>query len=81
MHNRQWLENVIKNRKDVQITYPLLVLIGEHDIPLSHQLVKDWHEKLPSVKVEMIEGAGHCANMDKVDEFNQLLFSFLQDCK
>lgn len=53
------------------------MLIGEHDIPLAYQLVKDWHQKSPSVKVEIIKGAGHCANMDKVDEFNQSLFSFL----
>lgn len=75
----QGLENVVKNRKNIKIDYPLLILVGEHDIPLAHQMVKNWHQKLPKVKVEIIEGAGHCANIDKADEFNFLLSDFLND--
>lgn len=74
----QGLANVIQNRKDVKFVYPLLILTGEHDIPLAHQMVKDWNEKLSTKTSQIIQGAGHCAHIDKSEEFNKIVVEFIE---
>ena len=34
-------------------------------------------KKIPGARLEVIDGAGHAANMEKPDEFNATLLDFL----
>ncbi|HEY9124831.1 MAG TPA: alpha/beta hydrolase [Bacteroidales bacterium] len=69
---------ILKNREDVKHEYPLMIMVGEKDINLAHNINNQWHEEDPDAKYCIIEGAGHCANMDNPDEFNKTLLKFLK---
>ena len=71
------LENVIKDRKDYKITYPLMVLTGEKDTLLAHNAALRWKKSDSRIHHKVISSAGHCANMDNADEFNKVLSEFL----
>ena len=58
------------------IDVPTLVIVGSEDKPFlgsSEYMAK----KISGAKLVKIEGAGHAANMEKPDEFNAALLSFL----
>jgi pimeloyl-ACP methyl ester carboxylesterase len=56
---------------------PLLILTGEHDLPILLSHAQDWQEREPNARAQVIPAAGHCANMDNPGEFNQALMDFL----
>ncbi|MDE6867831.1 MAG: alpha/beta hydrolase [Clostridia bacterium] len=64
-----------KNRK-----YELLVGCGEHDIPMEIEIVNEWAESENCAKA-ILQGAGHCANMDVPGKFNACLENFWQKCR
>lgn len=74
----QGLQNVIKDRKNVSPQYPTLILIGESDIELSKKMAKEWHDEINNSKYFMIENAGHCANIDNPNKFNELVNNFIK---
>lgn len=55
--------------------YKLLVGCGEHDIPMEIEIVNEWAAEEDCDKV-ILQGAGHCANMDVPNEFNACLENF-----
>lgn len=57
--------------------YPLLIGCGEHDVPMAHAAVNMWKETESRAEVAVIPGAGHCANMDVPERFNQTLMEFM----
>lgn len=57
---------------------PLLIVVGDHDQKVILENAKDWHKREAKTSFEVISGAGHCANMDNPEEFNQRLLLFLQ---
>ena len=71
------LDKLIANRPNVKRNYPLLVLSGEKDIELAVNLTKQWHENDPESQIYIIENAGHCANMDNAEKFNEKLMEFI----
>jgi len=70
------LDMLIENR-EVQRTYPLLILSGEKDNELALKMAKQWHEDEPENEFYVIEQAGHCANMDNAEDFNKILINFI----
>ena len=74
----QGLQNVIKERKSLKPQYPTLILAGEFDIDLAKKMAKEWHSEIDNSKYFMIENAGHCANIDKPDEFNKTVKEFIE---
>ena len=56
--------------------YPLLVGCGEHDLPLELKAVEAWAQAEPGCQTLVLEGAGHCANMDVPQRFNEALDRF-----
>ena len=72
------LSNVMQERKNIELKYPLLILSGEKDIELVQRLGKRWHDSEPTSKYHLIRDAGHCANMDNPDEFNSTLMAFIK---
>lgn len=57
-------------------TYPLLIGCGEKDIPMEKTAVEQWKEREPEATVVILEGAGHCVNMDAPARFRKLLEDF-----
>lgn len=73
----QGLSKVVKDREQPEIDYPTLILTAEHDIDLAKRMAEQWHSKTENSKYFLIEGAGHCANVDRPKEFNTVLKGFL----
>lgn len=74
------LQNLINKFPNKQRQYRLLVGCGEHDIPTEIDIVNEWAEKEHCEKI-IIQGAGHCVNMDKSNEFNSQLEDFISSKK
>lgn len=75
------LSNVLQKRDNIKISYPLLIMNGEDDNALAKKSSKEWHNSEPGSKYLIIENAGHCANMDNSDKFNDLLMDFIKQRK
>lgn len=69
------LQNLVNKFPKKKREYKLLIGCGEHDIPMEIDIVNEWAEKENCEKV-ILQGAGHCANMDKPKEFNACLEDF-----
>ena len=70
------LDKLIEDRT-IERNYPLLILSGEKDNELAIKMAKQWHEEEQKSKIFIIENAGHCANMDNAESFNNILMNFL----
>lgn len=57
---------------------PLLIVVGEHDLPIILSNAQAWQKRQPHSHLRHIPGAGHCANMDNPVEFNRVLAEFIQ---
>ncbi len=56
---------------------PLLILVGEHDQVIIVQAASQWQQQQPTAGYHVLPNAGHCANMDNPQLFNQLVLDFL----
>ncbi|MBO9596474.1 MAG: alpha/beta hydrolase [Cohnella sp.] len=63
--------------KDTAVAYPLFIMAGEHDLPLALETAEEWHAVEPNSELDVIAGAGHCANADKPEAFNERMLTFL----
>jgi pimeloyl-ACP methyl ester carboxylesterase len=70
------LDSIIEERPNIQRKYPLLILVGEKDLPLAISSAKRWHDDNPDSRFHIVENAGHCANMDNAERFNSILMEF-----
>lgn len=59
------------------LSQPLLIIAGEHDLPIVFSNSQKWHEQEPNSQFVVIPKAGHCANMDNAPEFNRVLGAFI----
>ncbi len=73
------LGNVLKQRDNITRNFPLLILSGDNDIELARRMSEKWHNNEPTSKFQIIQNAGHCANMDNADEFNRIVMGFIKD--
>ncbi len=69
------LQNLVNKYQSKQRRYPLLVGCGEYDIPAEIEIVNEWSARENCDKV-ILQGAGHCANMDNPTEFNNIIENF-----
>ena len=74
------LKKLVNKYPKKQRHYKLLVGCGEQDIPMEIEIVNEWAACENCDKV-ILQGAGHCANMDKPEEFNMCLENFLLKCR
>ncbi|MFC0274775.1 alpha/beta fold hydrolase [Metabacillus herbersteinensis] len=75
------LQHIVKERKEVQSTTPILLVCGDQDQEIIRESTIIWNDKDPQSKFILIKNAGHCANMDNPDRFNSTVKSFLQSQK
>ncbi len=71
------LRQVLEKRNAVLQAYPLFIINGEYDLPLSLRMSRKWQEATPHSRYCIIRGGGHCANMDCPEEFNRQVFDFI----
>jgi pimeloyl-ACP methyl ester carboxylesterase len=60
-----------------QITVPSLIVVGREDAFTPVRLSEEMHRALPGSRLEIIEDSGHMTNLERPDEFNAILGSFL----
>ena len=75
------MDKIVAERENIERTYPLLILIGDKDIDLAKKAAIQWHEEDTASRFQTIENSGHCANMDNSEEFNRMLFEFIDESK
>jgi 3-oxoadipate enol-lactonase len=56
-----------------QIRVPTLILVGDQDLITPPELSDELARLIPNARVQVIEEAGHIANLEKPTEFNQAL--------
>jgi 3-oxoadipate enol-lactonase len=59
-----------------RLTLPVLVLVGERDGP-NRRLSQELAERLPNAELRIVPGAGHVANVDAPEAFNEALREYL----
>ncbi|HJQ20796.1 MAG TPA: alpha/beta fold hydrolase [Gemmatimonadaceae bacterium] len=59
------------------IDVPTLVVVGEEDVPTPVKEARALHEHIPGSRLEIIEHAGHLANLERPAAFNHVLTEFL----
>jgi len=60
-----------------EITAPVLIINGTHDIAVPAQYAKEAAQRIPNAKLALIDNAGHWTQRDKPTEFHRLLLDFL----
>ncbi len=73
------LQKVVQPRKNIKRDYPLLLICGEYDQELVKKTAGKWRESDPDTEFHIIKNAGHCANMDKAPEFNEIVMDFIKE--
>jgi 3-oxoadipate enol-lactonase len=61
------------------IQEPALVLCGAEDKVTPPALSRELASLIPQARLELIEGAGHIANLEKPDEFNRVVEEFIRE--
>jgi 3-oxoadipate enol-lactonase len=67
----------ILEKKPRTLPQPLLIVTGEHDLPIILSNAQNWQKREPNARLQFIPNAGHCANMDNPTVFNRVLKAFL----
>jgi pimeloyl-ACP methyl ester carboxylesterase len=62
-----------------QLDIPTLIVWGREDASLPVRCAEEMHRLMPESRLEILDKAGHLANFDRADEFNELVTSFLND--
>jgi 3-oxoadipate enol-lactonase len=63
-----------------ELTMPLLVMVGEHDIPDFVQMTELICRQVPHAQQYIVPGVGHMANMEAPKKVTKALLEFL-DCE
>ena len=61
-----------------RIAIPTLCLAGEHDRNASPAVMRRMAERIAGARYQCLDGAGHLANMERPDLFNNAVLQFLQ---
>jgi len=71
------LEDEIRELGKLDI--PTLIIWGREDVSVLIQCGHSMHQLMPKSKPEILDNAGHLANFDQADQFNDLVIDFLND--
>lgn len=61
-----------------KITAPVCLIWGKQDNVTPPEVADDMHKSLPNSSLYWIDKCGHAAMMEKPEEFNQILYDWLQ---
>lgn len=62
-----------------RLQIPVLIVVGEHDLPYIHGAAEYMLERIPSARKVDIPDAAHLSNMDQPEAFQQAVGSFLKE--
>lgn len=62
-----------------RLDIPTLIIWGRDDASLPVRSGEEMHRVIPESRLEVLDNAGHLANFDQADAFNQLVIDFLDD--
>lgn len=77
---RKTLEASVAQDRDApieNIRVPTQIVAGEEDHVYSPELARSMSNRIPGAKLVLMKGAGHLANLEQPEVFNQLLLDFL----
>jgi pimeloyl-ACP methyl ester carboxylesterase len=60
-----------------KVSAPTLIIVGRHDAFTPVPLSEEMHRAIHRSRLEIIEDSGHMTNLERTDEFNSILGSFL----
>lgn len=60
-----------------ELQLPMLVVLGELDMPGIHEISEMLVEANPNAEMVTIPDVAHMVNMEKPEEFNELLLEYL----
>jgi len=60
------------------IRVPTLILVGDQDLITPIDLSNELVDLIPDARMQVIAGAGHLGNLEKPDEFNRLVETFIE---
>lgn len=63
--------------KNNPVPYPLMIIVGEHDLELAKGAAIELHQLESHSQYAYLQKAGHCANVDSPHEFNEVMKAFL----
>ena len=61
-----------------QISCPTFVVVGQRDTPDFHNIAEILHKEIPAARKTILPRAGHMANMEESEKFNEVLMEFLE---
>lgn len=61
-----------------KITCPTCIIWGKQDNVTPPEVAEDMHKFIPNSELHWIDKCGHAAMMEKPDEFNEILYTWLQ---
>lgn len=62
-----------------KIAAPTLIIVGEKDAPIIHEIASDLEKNISGAKKVVIKNAGHMVNLEKPSEFNRIVLDFLDE--
>ena len=63
----------------VKWSAPTLVVSGERDSMVPHELKESLVFGIPNAKIEIVNDSGHATPIDSPDTFNRVLLNFLHE--
>jgi 3-oxoadipate enol-lactonase len=61
-----------------RITVPTLLLAAEHDRTAPHEVMQRMADRIPGSRYQCLAAAGHIANVEQPQAFNEAVLSFLR---
>lgn len=61
-----------------RIDIPVMMIWGEREVVFIPEVLEDFHEWVPDLRIERIPGAGHFVQTDAPDRVNELLIRFMK---
>ena len=62
-----------------EINLPTLIVTAQYDLEVCLEIAEVMKREIPNSRLVSIENAGHCMNIEKPEEFNELLVDFIND--
>jgi 3-oxoadipate enol-lactonase len=62
-----------------EITAPTLIIVGERDTPDFYDIAETLVQAIPNARKKILAGAGHMANLEQPERFNELVLQFLNE--
>jgi len=85
----QWAQSLLSMTRDMHkntitfpledITFPMLILWGEHDTWVKRTNIDKWRDRIPSAEFHVIPETGHMLMDENPELFNDMVLTFLEN--